>query len=89
MPQFGASLTDDARVVIYNSCMFIIEATVDTKLFLVRVFMLITARLAFFIQIFENNARAKSEWLKGQWESYLLTAQNRKLRHKKFCVTRP
>jgi hypothetical protein len=27
MPQFGASLTDDARVVIYDRSMFIIEAT--------------------------------------------------------------
>jgi hypothetical protein len=26
-PQFGASLTDDARVVIYNPKMFIIQAT--------------------------------------------------------------
>ncbi len=27
MPQFGASLTDDARVVIYDRNMFIIQAT--------------------------------------------------------------
>jgi len=27
MPQFGASLTDDSRVVIYDGNMFIIEAT--------------------------------------------------------------
>ncbi len=26
MPQFGASLTDNARVVIYNCNMFIIQA---------------------------------------------------------------
>jgi hypothetical protein len=27
MPHFGASLTDDARVVIYNRNVFIIQAT--------------------------------------------------------------
>ncbi len=27
MPQFGASLTDDSRVVIYDRNMFIIQAT--------------------------------------------------------------
>ncbi len=29
MPQFGASLTDDARVIIYDCNRFIIQATGD------------------------------------------------------------
>jgi hypothetical protein len=31
MNKFGASLTDDARVIIYNRLMFIVQATDDTK----------------------------------------------------------
>jgi hypothetical protein len=33
MPQFGASLADDARVVIYACYMFIIQATGITNIF--------------------------------------------------------
>ncbi len=29
--KFGASLTDDARVIIYNCHMFIVQATGETK----------------------------------------------------------
>jgi len=31
MNKFGASLTDDARVIIYNRLMFIVQATDDVK----------------------------------------------------------